>query len=282
MWPSENDSLTSNSTATTSGTTPSTTPAPLPSGTPASSTPTASSQMRPNRKVIYVNMVVLDATDAIDRQLQRDFKDIPKPLRATAAKLATTWATPERVAEALSTELPKHLVNKMASKGLTAVAETAFWEGPYVVAQVQILSVSPAAMVEAQSKDFYDEYGDLEEEATLSQAWALRIKSCIQRVLSWMGMSTQKTLEGDYLPWLIESKMQGIMDEAVAGKLQRVGLHAVSRVLTEEKQARYFFETLRQVREAYRPFSDFVGAFTMNQQQREVIDHLHPGEKKVV
>lgn len=234
--------------------------------------------MRPDRKVIYVNLVVMDAADAIDQQLQREFKDIPKPLHDVAAGLAAAWATPDRVAEALTTELPKHLVAKMTSKGLTAVAETAFWEGPYVVVEVQIHSVSPAAMVEAQSKDFYDEFGDLEEEAHMSQALALRIKHCIQTFLSWFKIGTQKSLEDDYLPKLIESKMESIMDEAVAGKLKRRGLHAVSKVLIQEKQARYFYDTLRQVRQAHRPFANFTGPFTISKENGHKL--VNEAEKK--
>ena len=253
-------------------------------GTPPSScsedtTTPAKSLMRPDRKVIYVNLVVVDATDAIDQQLQREFKDMPKPIHDVAAGLAAAWATPERVAEALTIDLPKDLVAKMASKGLTAVAETTFWEGPYLVVQLQILSVSPAAMVEAQSKDFYDEFGDLEEEAHMSQALALRLKGCIQSVLSWFGMRTQKSLESDYLPMLIQSKMENIMDEALAGKLRKRGLHAVSKVLIEEKQARFFFDTLRQVRGAYRPFANFSRSFTLpHEKEQRFVDEA---EKKV-
>jgi len=238
--------------------------------------------MRPDRKVIYVNIVVLDAADAVDQQLQLEFKDIPKPFHNMACGIAAVWATPERVAEAMAIDVPKNLVAKMADKGLTAVAETTFIEGPFLVIQVQILSVSPAAMVEGQSKDFYDEFGDLEEEAHLSQALALRLKNCIQGILYWFGMKTQKSLERDYLPRLIESKMESIMDEAVADKLKRRGLHAISKVLIEEKQARYFFDTLRQVREAHRPFTDFAGVFVhvqeKDQRRRLVVDET---EKKV-
>ena len=212
-------------------------------------------------------MIVLDATDAIDRQLHYEFKDIPKPIHVVATKLAATWATPERVAEAMTVELPRDIVNKMALRGITAVAETTFWEGPYLVVQMQIQSVSPAAVVEARSHNFYDEFGDLEEEAHMSRDWAMCIKSCLQRILSWLGMQTQQSLEGDYLPWLIQSKMESVMNEAVAGRLQRTRLRAVSKVLTEEKQARYFFDTLRQVREAqhqsFAKFADFAESFAV-------------------
>mmetsp|Transcript_11684 Transcript_11684/g.22387 ORF Transcript_11684/g.22387 Transcript_11684/m.22387 type:complete len:268 (+) Transcript_11684:122-925(+) len=251
--------------------------------TPSNKTTTAtSSLMRPDRKVIYVNLVVLDATDAIDQQLQREFKDIPKPLHNVACGLAAAWATPERVAEAMAIDVPKNLVAKMADKGLTTVAETTFIEGPFLVVQVQILSVSPAAMVEAQSKDFYDEFGDLEEKAHMSQALALRLKHCIQSVLDWFGVKNKKSLESDYLPRLIQSKMESIMDEAVAGKLKQRGLHAISKVLIQEKQARYFFDTLRQVREAHRPFANITGAFALSHENDEQQPLVDGAEKKVV
>lgn len=238
--------------------------------------------MRPDRKVIYVNLVVLDAADAIGQQLQLEFKDMPSALHDVAAGLAAAWATPECVAEALTAEVPKHLVAKMASKGVTAVAETTFWEGPYLVVQCQILSVSPAAMVEAQSVNFYDEFGDLEEEAHMSQALALRLKSCIQRILSWFGMKTQTSLEGDYLPRLIQSKMEAVMDEALETKLKRRGLHAISKVLIQERQARYFFDILRRVRAAHRPLTNFAETFALaahEKDQQKLVDEV---EKKVV
>ena len=223
----------------------------------------------PDRPVCFVNLVVLDATLAIDQQLQREFKDIPKPIHQVAAKLATTaWANPERVAEVLQTELPKDLMKKLDAHGITAVAETTFWEGPYLVVQLQVQSVDAAALVEARSKTFYDEWGDVEEEAHMSRTMALRLKSCLQFLLSCLGIRIQSFLQNNFLPYLVQLPLERALDKSIAAKLQRRGFHASSKVLSQRNQARYFFETLHEVRQAYRPFCNFVETFEVAHHER--------------
>ena len=225
-------------------------------------TATKKSLMLPHRQVLYVNLVCLNALNAIDQQIQREYKDIPKPLHQLASQLVNTWATPERVAEAMSTELPTSLVEKLSLHGVKAVAETTFWEGPFLVVQVQIHSVSPTVSIEAQAKDFYDELGDLEQEACWSEGFALRVKACLQSILFLLGMRTKQAIENNVLPRIIQSNMERIMQEGVTSKMKRRGLHGVVKVLTENKQARYFFDTLRRVRQAHRPFANFEESFT--------------------
>lgn len=209
----------------------------------------ASSIIREDRKVIFINLVVLDASNAIDQQLSKKLKGrVARPLVKAATAVATTLATPERVAAALAADLPKQMVDKMASKGLTAAAELTFLEGPYVVVQLQIQAVSPAAMIEAQSKDSYNADGQLEVAAQLGQDWAARLQACLASVLALIGVHRQKSLEQEYLPRLVQSKMETVMGDIMAGKLQDKGLQAVSQVLPEDKQARFFFGTLRELR----------------------------------
>lgn len=219
------------------------------------STTSASSLIRPDRKVIYINLVVLDASSAIDQQLSKKLKGkVFKPLQKLATKAATTVATPERVAGVLSQELPKKMVEKMASKGLAAAAELVFVEGPYVVVQMQILSVSPAAMIEAQAHDKYDDdTGELKRKATLSSNWAARLTQCWHHLLRIIGVHRKHLLQEEYLPNLIQSKMESVMGDVVADKLESKGLEAMSQVLPEMQQARFFFSTLQQVREEMKP-----------------------------
>ena len=191
------------------------------------------------------------------------------------AKLATTWANPERVAEVLSTDLPKDLMNKMDERGITVMAETTFWEGPYLVVQLQVQSVDVAALVESRSKNFYDEFGDLDEEAHMSHTMALRLKACLQSILSMLGVRTQLCLENDWLPLLLQYQMERILNESFATKLQRRKFHAISKVLAQDKQANYFFDTLREVREAYRPFLNFVETFSEAHEEKRM-DLLQP------
>lgn len=133
---------------------------------------TASSVIREDRKVIFINLTILDASSLIDQKLSIKLKGAPKPLAKMATKAATTVATPERVAQMLAREMPKKLVEKMASKGMTAAAESGFLEGPYVVVQqLQIQSVNPEVLVEAQTKDVYDEDGELEKRPRWTTIW---------------------------------------------------------------------------------------------------------------
>ena len=256
----------------------------------SSSVTDGSSLIRPDRKVIFINLVVLDASNAIDQQLSLKLKGVCQPLVKLATKAATAMATPERVAAALSAELPKKLVEKMATKGLTAAAELAFLEGPYVVLQMQILSVSPEAMIEAQAQDFYDDdTGELEEKAKLSADWAERLQQFLRQFWNLIGGHRQKSLQEEYLPTLIQSKMETVMGEVVAGKLESKGLEAISTVLPETKQARYFFSTLQELRRVkeelkpkYKVAAAMASAKSHVQSKQAVVKSKAAGFKKDV
>lgn len=69
---------------------------------------------------------------------------------------------------------------------------------------------------------------------------ASRILGWIENFLTLIGIQRQKALQDEYLPKLIQSKMETMMGEVMAEKLEGKGLQAVSKVLPEEKQARYF------------------------------------------
>jgi len=211
---------------------------------------TSPSVIRPDRKVIFINLTILDASSLIDKKLSTKLKGVPKPLANMATKAATTMATPERVAQLLAQEMPQKLVEKMAAKGMTAAAELGFVQGPYVVVQLQIQSVDPAALVEAQTKDVYDEDGELDESATLQPDMATKILNWMEWFLQMIGIERQRSLQDEFLPKLIQSKMETMMGEVMAEKLDSKGLQAISKVLPEEKQARYFHSTLRELREA--------------------------------
>eukprot|EP00977_Amphora_coffeiformis_P009771 scaffold2246_cov162-Amphora_coffeaeformis.AAC.30 len=225
---------------------------------------TSPSVIRPDRKVIFINLTILDASSLIDKKLSTKLKGVPKPLANMATKAATTMATPERVAQLLAQEMPQKLVEKMAAKGMTAAAELGFVQGPYVVVQLQIQSVDPAALVEAQTKDVHDEDGELDESATLQPDMATKILNWMEWFLQMIGIERQRSLQDEFLPKLIQSKMETMMGEVMAEKLDSKGLQAISKVLPEEKQARYFHRelpllfavpamcnsTLRELREA--------------------------------
>lgn len=212
----------------------------------------SSSKISPNRRVIYINLIVVDASGAIASKLSTKTQDMPKPLASLATNVATKLATPERVAGVMEKELPKKMVQKMASKGFTAVAETIFREGPYVVVQLQLQHADTSAMAAAMAVDTYDEDDEtkIEQKAVLTQDWAARIQMWLQTVFSWIGGKRQRNFESDYLPRIIQSKMEEVMNDLIADKLEEKGVNAISRVMKQEEQARYFFDTIACLRAA--------------------------------
>lgn len=61
--------------------------------------------MRPDRKVIFINLIIVDASDAIDQKLSKKFKGVPAPLAAVAKSVAKTLATPDHIASVLAQEM---------------------------------------------------------------------------------------------------------------------------------------------------------------------------------
>lgn len=206
-----------------------------------------------DRKVIYINLYVNSAKETVKRKVsgQLEKKSLPKPIKAVAtkvgSKIAAAVATPERVAAMMSTKLPEMLPQKLGSKGMTAVARNVFVEGPFAVFEVQIQKVDMNVLIDSQTSDFIDEDGDLEP-ATMDESLAEKILHWLNRFFELIGMRNKDRLEGDYLPRVVQRQMETMMTDMMAEKLETKGLDAEPTVLSEEKQARFFFQTLQELR----------------------------------
>jgi uncharacterized protein YhdP len=191
--------------------------------------------------VIYLNIVVKDPSGAIQGKVDVavEKSSLPNPLKKAAAKvggkIATTMATPTVVAKQMSEKLPVDMPVKMKGKGMTVVVETVNLEGPYVVLSLQIQKVDSVVLaevkaLEAESESYFD------------------IVAWLKWTLEKLGASNQQSLEERYLPAVIQSKMPSMMAEMMQEKFGDMGMKAEPTVISEDKQARFFFKKLKEIR----------------------------------
>jgi hypothetical protein len=69
----------------------------------------------------------------------------------------------------------------------------------------------------------------------------------LEQFLQFIGASPQRTIEEDVLPVLIHRKLESTMGELLAEKMEEKGLDVESKVCSAATQARYFFDTLKEV-----------------------------------
>ena len=210
-----------------------------------------------DRPVIYINIVVLDPKEMVKRKVKSSVKasteNMPKPVQAIASKvapsIASKVATPDRVASVMADLMPQKLPEKLSTKGITAVADTVFCEPPFVVVQLQIQGVKPLQAIRSSSRDHYDEDGDVEK-AKLSETVAYWILLLLGWFFRFIGAQNQFHIENKCLPDMIQPKIESAMGELLLEKLDQKGLEADAEVLPETKQARFFFEKLKEIRKA--------------------------------
>jgi hypothetical protein len=216
--------------------------------------------MEENRKVLYINLMMMDQSVAVHRAVQRRIneKDLPTPLHQVASKVGQRVAKrvveshPELVAKIMSEKLPKQLTKKLKKRGIVGVVETVFVEAPYIVFQLQVQHVETHLLVAAKSKDFHDdETGELESRATLSPSVASYITKfldCFWRMLGSRRIQVQAAIEDYHLPRVVQGKLQALIPELMADKLHRKGLEIDMQVLPEDKQSRFFYTQLLAMR----------------------------------
>jgi hypothetical protein len=186
--------------------------------------------------------VVLDGTLGVKQKLKEsiDKTNMPKPIKDAAkkigAKAASKLATPSAIAIKMSQELPRRMPMEMAEKGMIVEAETVFQEGPYLVVQLQVQRIDSVLLAEVKA---------LENKET-DWTWLIRL---LMWVLTLLGARNQRSLEEEFLPRVVQSKMEPLMTEMLKVKLEEEMLmEADTMVLGEDKQARYFFRTLKDIR----------------------------------
>ena len=274
-------------------------------------------EMDAEKSILYINVVVIDASEAIkDRVRTRvDHLRVPRRFRRVVTAAATGIAgnvfTLHKIAKKVSKKICQKLPEKMFVRGITAVIEEVFREGPYVVFQLEVQRVDLATLTEKQldkelkagrdddddsSKEKKDDdhtrdkkkkkEGDIKKDlhadadtrsidtdfttttvdpgmtmATIQpqhvKHWLLYwLEQFIAWFLYWleqclicMGASHQRRLEEDVLPELILGKLEIIIGEILAEKIEEKFLDAESNVCSQAVQARYFFDTIREVRQ---------------------------------
>ena len=87
-----------------------------------------------------------------------------------------------------------------------------------------------------------------------------------------IGSKHQRSLEHDYLPKLIQSKMSTAMTEMLQHKMEQKRMQADAIVLSQDQQARYFYAQLQRVRQSEQV--DLVDA--TKRQKKDIAKDLTP------
>jgi hypothetical protein len=200
-----------------------------------------------DRSVLYVNVVIQDASEAIKAGVCQKLEDsnlppgLKKRLAKHVGKLAADRVSASKIVEKMSPKMVETMPVKMKKKGLTVHAEEVFRDGPYYVIMMQVQHVDAAAMMEA--KQLAEK---AEKESEEADSVGVRF---VKWILSIMGMTLVDSVQKDYLPALIQSKMQLNMGEKMQEEMAEKKMKVSVEVLSEDKQARFFYEMLQQVRE---------------------------------
>jgi hypothetical protein len=173
---------------------------------------------------------------------------LPKPIKGLAAKgaakAASKMVTPSVIAEKMAKKLCKTLPKKMSEKGLTVEVKPVFCEGPYVVLQLQVQHVDTLAVEKSQSEKNADLTKD--DDASKSSFAGLMLEWSLKLI----GQKNQKKLEEDFLPQQVQEKLKNEMAIIMAEKFEEKQLTAEVEILKEDKQARYFYLKLQEVKAA--------------------------------
>jgi hypothetical protein len=203
------------------------------------------------KSVLYMNIHILDASEAIKRKVKKkvDNSHLPFPFKSLAKRAApamiSNMMTTARLGKKVSTKLVRKLPAKMKEKGITAVAEEVYREGPYAVFQLQIQHVDALRL--AGSREALDEIQvkeGVEYKGTTPVAFIIAL---IQWFFGLIGIVRQRDIEDDYLPALVQSYLDLAMSEILIERMEKRRLKTETMVLPEAKQARYFYAKLAEL-----------------------------------
>lgn len=202
---------------------------------------TAARSEEDDTPVLFINVVIQDASGAIQEGVAKKIsekKNLPPRLKErltkVVGKVASDVVSASMIAEKVAPKLCEVVPKKMEDKGLAVDLEVVFREGPYFVLMMQITHVDASILTEAQKSH---------EPAGSSEAWTTK---AMRTGLGWMGLTS--AVENGFLPNLVQKKMQSQMGEMMEGQFAEKKLRASVEVMTEEKQARYFYSLLQQFR----------------------------------
>jgi hypothetical protein len=133
---------------------------------------------RDGTKLFYVNVTILDASDAVYRKVYSTLheklsrtKFIPGPVVKTKlanaiAGGAASTVSPNLIAKKMSIKIPKVLMYQLGRKGLKLHAETVFLELNYFVIQLQIQHADPLVLAQSLADDQQKEKEQMNQKAT--------------------------------------------------------------------------------------------------------------------
>lgn len=163
---------------------------------------------------------------------------IKEPFGNGAAHVASIRSRPGKIAERLGAQLCEKTTRKLAEMGVTIDMEECYREGFYVVLQLQVLRVDARTIQSIQM------HGKLEKDKGESTASGTMFDWC----LTMIGSVNQKKLEEEYLPEKIQTKLEQKILAIMRQKLEQKGIVANVDIVKEEKQARYFFGKIKEIR----------------------------------
>lgn len=198
-----------------------------------------------DRPVLYVNVVIEDASEAIRAGVSQKIEDssLPPKIKTRLAKhvgqFAADYVKAAKVVSRMAPKMVEEMPIKMKKKGLTVHAKEVFRHGPFFVIQIQVQHVNAAVMMEAKKMAGKNGFGG-------NDTIALRV---IKWMLSCTGVTLADTVQTDYLPDLIQKKIHPSMGMIMVEELAEKKMKAAVQVLPEQKQSRFFYALLQQVRE---------------------------------
>lgn len=201
--------------------------------------------MNQERPVLYINILVHDASEAVKDELAAKVKKsrIPyqllEPMTNRAASLIRFSTVVVKMGKRLCEEIPV----KMRKKGIQVHVENVFTEANYLVLELQVQHVDAVVMSEVRSNQSNDD-----------NAGTLFFKG----MFSVIGVKNRDSLERELLPAILQRKVSVSIREMMREKLTEKKMTADVEIRQEERQARYFFQTLRLLRETC-PATDNTG-----------------------
>jgi len=205
--------------------------------------------MNQERPVLYINILVHDASEAVKNEVAAKVKKsrIPRPLKepmANRAAARVTWdsITAAKVVDKMGPRLCQEIPIKMSRKGILVHVENVFTEGNYIVLELQVQHVDAVVMTEAKHKSRQDDVHN----GTLTSG-------LFKGIYTVIGANNRDSIEHEVLPNIVQRKVSVSIREMMQEKLAEKKMTADVEILQEEKQARFFFTTLKAVRECNAP-----------------------------
>lgn len=206
----------------------------------------------PERSVLYLNIDILDPSDAVKRKVGKNIakSNLPAPFKSIASvagpKLASDLASNKVVATRMGQKMSEKMPRKLREKGIEAVVESVFQEGSYLVLQMQIQHVDMLKLASSPPPPSNSkEVARVETEISPMKAWVIAFWTW----LYWLvGARYQSILERDYLPSIVQARMESAISEMLHEKLLKKQVIADAVVLRQDQQVRYFYDKVKQVR----------------------------------